>query len=116
MRRLNLRRTVLFFIQSNDLDIGFCIIFIRRIGELLSRQTRASNASLPVPLAEERITDCVYISKWVDYSNKYGLGYQLTNGSVGVLFNDGTKMVLAPDQRYILYNALTLPHRHGVLI
>ena len=40
----------------------------------------------------------VYISKWVDYSNKYGLGYQLTDGSVGVLFNDGTKMILSNDQ------------------
>lgn len=28
---------------------------------------------------------------------RYGLGYQLSDGSVGVLFNDGTKMVLAPD-------------------
>ena len=53
-------------------------------------------------LREEKIQESVYISKWVDYSNKYGLGYQLTNGSVGVLFNDGTKMVLAPDQEYVV--------------
>ena len=50
------------------------------------------------PQSEDKIAESIYISKWVDYSNKYGLGYQLTNGSVGVLFNDGTKMVLAPDQ------------------
>ena len=30
----------------------------------------------------------VWVRKWVDYSNKYGLGYQLSDGSVGVLFND----------------------------
>lgn len=28
------------------------------------------------------------ISKWVDYSNKYGFSYQLTNDDIGVLFND----------------------------
>ena len=49
-------------------------------------------------LDDARVKDTVFISKWVDYSNKYGLGYQLTDGSVGVLFNDGTKMVLSPDQ------------------
>ena len=35
-----------------------------------------------------------WISKWVDYSDKYGLGYQLCDNSVGVLFNDLTKIVL----------------------
>src|SRR4051812_13372811 len=34
-----------------------------------------------------------WISKWVDYSNKYGLSYQLSDGSVGVIFNDGTKLL-----------------------
>lgn len=29
------------------------------------------------------------ILKWVDYSNKYGFLYQLTNDDIGVLFNDG---------------------------
>lgn len=28
------------------------------------------------------------ISKWVDYLNKYGFSYQLTNDDIGVLFND----------------------------
>uniref|UniRef100_A0A1I8A9J0 Serine/threonine-protein kinase PLK n=1 Tax=Steinernema glaseri TaxID=37863 RepID=A0A1I8A9J0_9BILA len=34
-----------------------------------------------------------WIGKWVDYSDRYGLGYQLSDESIGVLFNDGTKMV-----------------------
>ena len=34
----------------------------------------------------------VYISKWVDYSNKFGFGFQMADGSVGVLFNDFTKI------------------------
>jgi len=35
-----------------------------------------------------------WISKWVDYSDKYGLGYQLSDNSVGVLFNDNTRLIL----------------------
>ena len=35
----------------------------------------------------------VWITKWVDYSNKYGLGYLLNNGYIGVYFNDTTKII-----------------------
>jgi len=38
----------------------------------------------------------VFISKWVDYSNKFGFGFQLSDGSVGVLFNDSTKIGTTP--------------------
>ena len=40
----------------------------------------------------------VFIVSWVDYCNKYGMGYALTDGSVGVHFNDSTTIVLAPDK------------------
>lgn len=36
----------------------------------------------------------VYIRKWVDYSEKYGIGYLLSNGSIGVFFNDTSKIIL----------------------
>ena len=36
----------------------------------------------------------LWISKWVDYSDKYGLGYQLCDDSVGVLFNDLTRLIM----------------------
>ncbi|CAI4228775.1 unnamed protein product [Auanema sp. JU1783] len=39
-------------------------------------------------------TPIFWISKWVDYSDKYGIGYQLCDNSVGVLFNDSSKLVL----------------------
>lgn len=44
-------------------------------------------------LPEERNVN--FIIKWIDYSNKYGLGYQLRDGTVGVHFNDATSIVLA---------------------
>ena len=31
--------------------------------------------------------------QFVDFSSKYGLGYKLSNGSYGVLFNDNTKII-----------------------
>ncbi|XP_013360743.1 PREDICTED: inactive serine/threonine-protein kinase PLK5 isoform X10 [Chinchilla lanigera] len=36
---------------------------------------------------------------WVDYSSKYGFGYQLSDGGSAVLFRDGTHMALRPPGR-----------------
>ena len=44
-----------------------------------------------------------WVTKWVDYSNKYGFGYQLSDNIVGVLFNNGTHMSLLADKRYVLH-------------
>ncbi|KAG6807580.1 hypothetical protein H0H92_007046 [Tricholoma furcatifolium] len=52
-----------------------------------------------LPLQEER----VFIVAWVDYCNKYGMGYALTDGSVGVHFNDSTTVVLSPDKHHFDY-------------
>ena len=35
----------------------------------------------------------VYVTKWVDYSSKYGLGYLLNNGNIGIYFNDCSKLL-----------------------
>ena len=39
----------------------------------------------------------VWVSKWVDYSEKYGLGYLLSNNACGVYFNDSSRIILEPD-------------------
>ena len=41
----------------------------------------------------------VWVTKWVDYSNKYGFGFRLSSDAVGVLFNDTSRMLLQPDGR-----------------
>uniref|UniRef100_A0A8C7KGW5 polo kinase n=1 Tax=Oncorhynchus kisutch TaxID=8019 RepID=A0A8C7KGW5_ONCKI len=46
-----------------------------------------------------------WVTKWVDYSNKYGFGYQLSDHTVGVLFNNGTHMSLLADKRTVHYYA-----------
>ncbi|KAM9844685.1 serine/threonine-protein kinase PLK3 isoform 1-T1 [Aulostomus maculatus] len=48
----------------------------------------------------------LWVTKWVDYSNKYGFGYQLSNQSIGVLFNEGTHLSLS-DQRKTVHYCLT---------
>ncbi|EAR81887.2 Serine/Threonine kinase domain protein (macronuclear) [Tetrahymena thermophila SB210] len=45
----------------------------------------------------------IWVTQWVDYSNKYGLGYALNNGTIGVFFNDFTKIVIDPEGQYIEY-------------
>lgn len=35
-----------------------------------------------------------WISKWVDYSDKYGFGYQVSDDGMGVMFNDTTKLIM----------------------
>ncbi|KAJ6629189.1 kinase-like domain-containing protein [Mycena sp. CBHHK59/15] len=70
-------------------------------------------------LDEER----VFIVSWVDYCNKYGMGYALTDGSVGVHFNDSTSLVLSCDKIHFDYisptadassSALSAPSAHCV--
>ena len=50
-----------------------------------SKNPAASQSSADVP---------IHAKKWIDYTSKYGLGYILSNGSVGVFFNDATKIIL----------------------
>ncbi|KAJ7095196.1 kinase-like domain-containing protein [Mycena belliarum] len=58
----------------------------------------------PQQPAEHRLPDeRVFIVSWVDYCNKYGMGYALTDGSVGVHFNDSTSMVLSCDKIHFDY-------------
>uniref|UniRef100_A0A8C9TN58 Serine/threonine-protein kinase PLK n=1 Tax=Scleropages formosus TaxID=113540 RepID=A0A8C9TN58_SCLFO len=47
-----------------------------------------------------------WVTKWVDYSNKYGFGYQMSNNIVGVLFNNGTHMSLLSDKTIHYYAEL----------
>ena len=45
----------------------------------------------------------VWVSKWVDYSDKYGFAYSLNDDSIGVVFNDKTKLMLLADGGNIHY-------------
>ncbi|KAG8948762.1 Cell cycle serine/threonine-protein kinase cdc5/MSD2 [Tulasnella sp. 424] len=45
----------------------------------------------------------VFIVSWVDYCNKYGMGYALTDGTIGVHFNDSTTLLLSPNKENLDY-------------
>ena len=61
-----------------------------------SASASASTRRVPVsiPTADVSIASFppVWVTKWVDYTSKYGLGYRLSDGTFGVVFNDATKM------------------------
>ncbi|KAJ6510017.1 kinase-like domain-containing protein [Mycena vitilis] len=60
--------------------------------------------TFPVQPAEHVLVDeRVFIVSWVDYCNKYGMGYALTDGSVGVHFNDSTSLVMSCDKIHFDY-------------
>jgi len=59
------------------------------------------HALLVTPCESQLRTELVV--KFVDFSSKYGLGYMLSNGSYGVLFNDSTKIILHPNQFHFDY-------------
>nr|6GY2_A Chain A, Serine/threonine-protein kinase PLK1 [Homo sapiens]6GY2_B Chain B, Serine/threonine-protein kinase PLK1 [Homo sapiens] len=75
------------------------------------QQLHSVNASKPSErglVRQEEAEDpaCIpifWVSKWVDYSDKYGLGYQLCDNSVGVLFNDSTRLILYNDGDSLQY-------------
>lgn len=55
------------------------------------RQSSREVEALPAQAPE------LWVTKWVDYSSKYGVGYILSDGSIGVYFNDSTKIILCPE-------------------
>ena len=72
------------------------------------RQLVASKPGQRLRSTEEEAEDpksqpMVWVSKWVDYSDKYGFGYALNDDSIGVVFNDLTKLLLLADGLNIHY-------------
>ena len=45
----------------------------------------------------------ISVKKWIDYSSKYGLGYILSDGNIGVYFNDSTKIIYKPNGANFIY-------------
>lgn len=71
----------------------------QHLSSLFSTPGHASSFQDMEELTDPVLQPLVWISKWTDYSDKYGFGYQLCDDTVGVVFNDGTRLVLLPNQR-----------------
>uniref|UniRef100_A0A3Q2NWH2 Serine/threonine-protein kinase PLK n=1 Tax=Fundulus heteroclitus TaxID=8078 RepID=A0A3Q2NWH2_FUNHE len=112
---LGLRRP-LTALNNKETVLPYC--FIRREAEPSENHLKdmlqqlnsimASKPSEKTLIRQEEAEDpaCIpifWISKWVDYSDKYGLGYQLCDNSVGVLFNDYTRLIMYADGDSLQY-------------
>ena len=72
-------------------------------------------ARAPSPRREEVCggAERVWVSSWIDYSQKYGMGYLLCDGSVGVYFNDATMIVLESAGKRFEYTERKTRGAHG---
>lgn len=79
------------------------IIVPNQLKIIKSEQKADTDAEFP------KQTKLIFVQKWIDYSTKYGLSYVLSNGVIGLHFNDNTKMVSSLTQpemvEYITKNA-----------
>ena len=64
---------------------------IDALEQWVSRRPTLANADAELILSPISVVP-IFVSKWIDYSNKYGFGYQLSDKTVGVLFNEGTRI------------------------
>ncbi|CAN6608340.1 cell cycle serine/threonine-protein kinase Cdc5p/MSD2 [Trichomonascus vanleenenianus] len=55
----------------------------------------------------------VVITKWVDYSNKYGVAYEISGKEIGVLFRDKTSIIMDPETEEHQILVLTEPKQSG---
>jgi len=71
-----------------------------------------NSESLKFQPKSQKFANCSYLTNWIshhiDYTSKYGLGFLLNDGSVGVYFNDSTKAVLdASGERFFYVDRKT---------
>jgi cell cycle serine/threonine-protein kinase CDC5/MSD2 len=84
-------------LKLNGFDAAAQTLTVAFDAKAVGRLFRDPREDINIP--DER----VFIVSWVDYCNKYGMGYALTDGSVGVHFNDSTTLVLSPDKKCVLF-------------
>ena len=87
-------------------DSGPKDCYLSELKKQLTIVLNSHPASRATPIMEDEAEDpksgpAMWISKWVDYSDKYGFGYALNDDSIGVVFNDLTKLLLLADGRYV---------------
>uniref|UniRef100_A0A1A9WDJ5 polo kinase n=1 Tax=Glossina brevipalpis TaxID=37001 RepID=A0A1A9WDJ5_9MUSC len=69
----------------------------QQLTKLIEAKPRILTGNLGVENTDPAAQALFWISKWVDYSDKYGFGYQLCDECIGVMFNDTTKLILLPN-------------------
>nr|VZI01570.1 unnamed protein product [Spirometra erinaceieuropaei] len=76
----------------------------KKINEVITAPKTTRNSLKAMEDSEDPASIPIYwVSKWVDYSDKYGIGYHLCDSSNGVLFNDGTRLLLTANSENLQY-------------
>uniref|UniRef100_A0A673YS86 Serine/threonine-protein kinase PLK n=1 Tax=Salmo trutta TaxID=8032 RepID=A0A673YS86_SALTR len=83
--------------------------------KVLNSCLSAMPAATRNPPCLSRPKSFIWVTKWVDYSNKYGFGYQLSNQNIGVLFNEGTHLSLCDQRNLSLLICQPVFYQHGIV-
>jgi len=75
----------------------------KQLAQLIATKPGSRNPPMEDEAEDPKAQPIVWVSKWVDYSDKYGFGYSLNDDSIGVVFNDLTKLLLLADGLNIHY-------------
>jgi len=75
----------------------------KQLAQLIDSKPGSRNPPMEDEAEDPKAQPIVWVSKWVDYSDKYGFGYSLNDDSIGVVFNDLTKLLLLADGLNIHY-------------
>ena len=81
-----------------ELEVKFPDQVRRSIRQFLTREDDSVRGSSKM----RRVDLPVFISQWADYSNSFGFLFKLSDGNIGVRFNDGTKLGASADGKLIL--------------
>lgn len=65
-----------------------------QLSELFNAKLKRHLTDLGDDYSDPASNPLFWVSKWVDYSDKYGFGYQLCDEGMGVMFNDTTKLIM----------------------
>lgn len=74
-----------------------------QLKKLVQSQPHRRKTILQDEAEDPALAPFYWISKWVDYTDRYGIAYQLCDNSIGILFNDVTRVLLLADEHNLQY-------------
>lgn len=92
--------------SSTSDDLHELVMMHSRLEECLANYERIQNggAKVECPLKGGEVWGAnKWVTRYVDYTSKYGLGFLLNDGSSGVYFNDSTKAVHSAEGDSFVY-------------
>lgn len=97
-------------------------IIFTNLGDIFDTASSSKTCGIEVlPPRPDSMRDRLAVSKWVDYTNKFGIGYILNEGTVGCVFkgengNPPTCIAVRGGERHLKKRGLdTYPERHQIV-